>query len=313
MHRSLRHCRVYLSLGLVLTAAGCASAPSPAVTPAPEAATSAAASEPRVLPGTTCNTRRSWVEGLSQEASAGADDVLSELDRAGVTVPEEKRAPLRKAVEGRLFWRTVRTLIVHGAQNNGAMIELESVRTRDGRPLKVYRTGMTPLPADKGSCFRSLVEQAGVRHVVNLYAGPMATGDLEKAERAVVDESGGSYFLARDADAELRMWRDLLREEPSPEDLASASATVARILNEHVLRPGGQAPRGHAHIHCGGGMHRTGMAMGLLDRCVNGAPTEKIVADYKRHVGWTSPEHPGGYEQGNVDFVLAFDCGLLRP
>jgi hypothetical protein len=58
-------------------------------------------------------------------------------------------------------------------------------------------------------------------------------------------------------------------------------------------------------------MHRTGMVFGVIERCLGRASDEAVIARYRRHVAWVSPEQPGGYEQNNVDFILGFDCALL--
>jgi nuclear transport factor 2 (NTF2) superfamily protein len=44
-------------------------------------------------------------------------------------------------------------------------------------------------------------------------------------------------------------------------------------------------------------MHRSGMLMGSLDRCVNGLPMAEVSRRYLWHTSWQSPEHPGGAEQ----------------
>ncbi len=92
----------------------------------------------------------------------------------------------------------------------------------------------------------------------------------------------------------------------------AAQQAVAKIINNNLLRPGGKAPKGNLHVHCGGGMHRTGMVVGVIDRCLNGTPMDRIEADYKRHVGWRSPQTPGGFEKANVAFIRDFDCKLLK-
>ena len=49
-----------------------------------------------------------------------------------------------------------------------------------------------------------------------------------------------------------------------------------------------------------------------LQRAINGLSAEEVVAHYQRHTAWTSDEEPGGFEQGNLDFVTGFDCSLLN-
>lgn len=259
-------------------------------------------------PPSACNDRQSWDPDLVTEVKAGVAETFEVLEANGVKL----EARQRKTIEGKLFsktlWRLVRTLVIGGNHNNVAALPLKGVETADGKPVTLYRSALTPRPGAEGSCFRALVD-AGVRHVLNLYAGPMQTADLEDAEQQAVVAAGGTYFRAREADHDLAEWREMLRKKG---DARGASAAVARLVNEHVLRPGGALPRGDVHIHCGGGMHRTGMVFGVIDRCVNGAGKEKLLGDYRKHVGWRSEAVPGGYEQDNVDFILGFDCGLVR-
>ena len=92
-----------------------------------------------------------------------------------------------------------------------------------------------------------------------------------------------------------------------------AQTAVATLINTQILRPNQSLPKGNVHVHCGGGMHRTGMVLGILDRCLNGASPERVEATLKKHTAFKSDEHPGGYERGNLAFILGFDCGLLTP
>ena len=66
-----------------------------------------------------------------------------------------------------------------------------------------------------------------------------------------------------------------------------------------------------ARIHCGGGMHRTGIVIGVLQRVINQMPMEAIAAEYRYHVSYKSGEQPGGFEQGNLDFIRDFDPNLI--
>jgi hypothetical protein len=86
---------------------------------------------------------------------------------------------------------------------------------------------------------------------------------------------------------------------------------VARIIREHILGSAGGSHRGNLYVHCGGGMHRTGVIMGILEKCINGASLEALEANYRYHAGYQDAEHPGGYEPSTVRFIREFDCQLL--
>jgi len=242
------------------------------------------------------------------EARSTADQILDELARARVTVPDDARDALRKRLIDAVFWRMVLTQIVDGDLHNAGAIPLAGLRGADGRPLVLFRTGFTAAPDSAGSCVRSLVASAGVRHIVNLYAGAMPTQPLEAAERAVVEGAGGTWYSARSDPG--GNWREDLREGDG-EARQTAMRAVAELIRSQILRPGGAPPRGNVHIHCGGGMHRTGMVVGVVDRCLNGAPLPVVAEAYKRHVGWRSDTDPGGFEAQNLEFIASFDCSLL--
>ena len=58
-------------------------------------------------------------------------------------------------------------------------------------------------------------------------------------------------------------------------------------------------------------MHRTGMVIGVLERCIGGGPMSDIEERFKRHVGWRSASETGGFEPEKA-FIAEFDCDLLR-
>jgi len=258
-----------------------------------------------------CRAHNRWRSTLRDEAAATALQILDGLAGLGAVVPEEKREAARSVVAEAILWRMVLTQLVDGELHNLGVVALRGHTTASGGPLLLFRTAFTAEPGREGSCVDSLV-RAGVRHVVNLYAGPMPTQALEAAEAHRVAAAGGTYFSAR-ADPESTGFRESLRADASPEVAQGAMRTVARLVNEQILRPGGARPRGHVQVHCGGGMHRTGMVVGVIERCVNGTPMEAVAANFKRHVGWRSTSDPGGFEPKNLEFIERFDCGLIAP
>jgi hypothetical protein len=59
-------------------------------------------------------------------------------------------------------------------------------------------------------------------------------------------------------------------------------------------------------------MHRSGMIVGVVERCLNGTPMATVRARYLQHVGWKDEAHPGGAEADNLRFIEEFDCSLLQ-
>ena len=310
-----------ITVGLQLLI-GCGSA----ATSAPAHLTPAASRQLGPLAGTACNARQLWSATAYPMSRVITADLLKTAQRHGASLPDDPqaRATLEKAVRSAVFWWTIRSLTVTGQRHNAAALPLSGLKTRDGRALWLVRSGYTANPASVGSCFHGLVHQGGVRHVLNLYDGEMVTADLDDAEAKVVTTTGGTYLHATkggwrdDMRHAWKAWHDAKDTTRAPElratylrSRAAASASVAKLINQTLLRPNGQRPTGHLHVHCGGGMHRTGMVVGVLDRCANGAAMARIAADYKRHVGWRSVAEPGGFEAQNLDFIAHFPCHKL--
>lgn len=309
-------------LGLVALA-GCAAAPlqpQPS-TPAPAvaavqppgllAAEAELLQQAGIAPGQLrCRSDNRWSTTLRGDARFTADQILDELARLGVQLPSEQLKEARKRIIDAVFWRVILTQIVEGRLHNLGVSALPGVTLADGRPALLLRTGFSADPGQDGSCVSSLLD-AGVRHIVNLYAGPMPTQPLEEAERRAVQQRGGSYFSAR-SDPQAGSWREEVREGDGPEVRQAAYRAVAELIRNQILRPAGAPPRGHVQIHCGGGMHRTGMVVGVIERCLGGLPPHEVAERYKRHVGWRSDADPGGFEPANLSFIEGFDCALLR-
>ncbi|MCS6915608.1 MAG: hypothetical protein RMK29_00130 [Myxococcales bacterium] len=265
-----------------------------------------------------CNRDNRWGDTLRQDAQAGAAELMAAAGPALRPLSTEEHAALQKKLQGILFWRMVRAVIIEGNNNNIGVIALRGRSYIDSsgrrRPLLVFRSGLTPSPQAPGSCFQSLLQAGGVRHVVNLFDGDIPAADLVAAEARAAAAAGASYTTASDDSAGYGPWRELLRNHyDDPERRLQASRSVARLIREQILAPGGAPPRGNIHIHCGGGMHRSGMIAGILERCINREPLEVVEAHYRYHVGWRGPDRPGGLEEGNLRFIREFDCTLLEP
>lgn len=311
---------VVFSSSLAALTGACASAPPARPTPAEPPPMSgdattlrAAGIDPAAL---RCNTENRWGKTIRADAQAGADEVLALLGPQTAGLAPEAREALSKQVRDVVMWRMIRAVLVEGDNNNFGVVPLKGRTWRDAagqaHPLLLFRTGVTPNPDAPGSCFQSLLEAGGVRHVVNLFDGAMPVADLVEAESKAAVAHGATHRTATDEG--YGPWRDILRKHmDDPEKRKTAMDGLARLVSEQILNPDGAPPKGNLHVHCGGGMHRTGMVVGVIERCVNGAPPEVVEAGYKRHVGYRDAEHPGGFEEGNLRVIREFDCGLLTP
>jgi hypothetical protein len=268
-----------------------------------------------------CNRLRHWGSYIKPDSKVGALDLYAAVAPSLGPIDEGARQVLSKKLESLLFWRMVRAVIVEGNGNNFGALTLRGRTFVDDkgveRPVVVFRTGFTPHPDQADSCFQSLLDAGGVKHVVNLFDGDIPAEDLVAAESKAAVAHNASYHFATDgkdgADS-YGPWRDTLRKSwDDVEKRNEAMKSVARLVREQILAPGGAAPRGNIHVHCGGGMHRTGMIVGVVERCINHEPPEAVEAHYKFHVGWQDAQHPGGFEEGNLRFIQSFDCSLLDP
>jgi len=257
--------------------------------------------------GLACNSFVEWRPELNEYGKRAANEIAAQW---GVDADKAALKKARRVVLGYL----VRASFEHHLPNNLDVMRLgELTWNADGqaRPLLLFRSSTHTDASEPGSCYQSLMARGQVRHVVNLYAGTFPFDELLEDERRAAQAGGASYH---DEAREDRPWRSLIEEE---EDYAPnrqlAMERAATILNTQVLRPKGAAPEGNVLLHCGGGMHRTGMLYGVLQRCLNKTPTDEIERGYKAHVAYSSEQEPGGYEPLNLRFIEEFDCGLLKP
>ena len=257
-----------------------------------------------------CSTFVYWEPSLNNYAKAIVNGLAQ---RWGVKTPQgERREEVHYALGYlvRLYFEQARPDNLGGMRLKGRTYQAKEGGAR--RPLMVFRSGLT-LQAGGGpsTCFQSLIKAAGVRHVVNLYAGSFPFHDLIDGEKAQARALGADYFDLREHSG-LR-WRSLVEEEHAYlEKRGEAQRRMAKLIRDQILQPGGAPPRGNIYFHCAGGMHRSGMLFGVLRRCLNGAPMEAIEAEYRRHVGYVSDQEPGGYEPLNLRFIREYDCSLLK-
>jgi hypothetical protein len=261
--------------------------------------------------GLACNTRVRWERALNRYAK----EIVAGIARKWKIAPDE--AARRAAVHHALGY-LVRSYFDQVAPHNMGVTALRGHTYRDARgrrrQLLVYRSGLTiddRVPGSPSRCFESLVQAGGVRHVINLYGGTFPFYDVVAAEKTRAKALGISYFDAATA-AELQFRRMIEKPADYGRNLAAAMKRLAALVNRHLLRPGGAPPRGNVYVHCGGGMHRTGMVIGVLRRCINKEPMAAIEADYRRHTAYRSEAAPGGFEALNLRFIEAFDCALLK-
>ncbi len=263
-----------------------------------------------------CNSQNRYSKQLKPFSKVSAKILLDKITpfiKKDLNKADDEE--LFEKLEDHVMWAMVRGVLIEGNNNNLGAIVLKGYYWTDKngkeQPLTIFRSAFTPFPKDKNSCFRSLLEKGKVKHVINLYDGDMNLNDLIKEEKETSEELGASYV--RTADLNYGHWRGTIRKHPKKgPELTRATNNVARLIKEQIFNPQGKAPKGNILIHCGGGMHRTGMIVGLLMRLINKSSEKLIIDTYKYHTGYRSKDTQGGFEQGNLDFIFNFNPKLLQ-
>jgi len=247
-----------------------------------------------------------WYAELDQYADRAAGEIAAILS---VKLNEQKHKAISRVLLGYL----VRSMFEHLKPNNLGVMRLKGhfYESGDGRhPVLIFRAGVMTDAAEPGSCLQSLLSAGRVRHVINLYGSSFPLHDYIKAEMQAAEAAGGTRHNEAESN---RPWRELIEKpEKYERNLETAMQRIAELIKTEILQPEGRPPRGNVLIFCGGGMHRTGMTYGIIQRCINQEPMEAVEKAYRRHTAYRSEEEPGGYEPLNLRFISEFDCELLR-
>lgn len=176
------------------------------------------------------------------------------------------------------------------SQNMGAAI----FTFPGGRKKTVYRGSfMTGNP----TCIQNLVKTKGVESIVNLYSGDIGAHiQLANDERLIFEKAGGhSYFQVLNYDYKLAR---------TPEN------TVINKVVE-IIKTIESAP-GNVFVHCFGGIHRTGIAFAVMQKCLNKLPIEQVISEYRCHALYENEARQGGRKEENELVIQHFPCNLLK-
>lgn len=265
-----------------------------------------------------CRASVLWGDDLRAQAREVTAQIVAALPPGRLQDPGERQR-FSDAASEISFWRLVRVLLIDGQNHNAGVIALRGFHWRDAagrpRPLLVFRSAITSVEGSESSCVASLLRHGEVRHVANLYTDDkIPAGQIMQQEAALARRCGASYLRADEAAERYGRWRQELRSAlPGSAAYRRNLDRLALLIREQILAPGGRPPEGNIYLHCGGGMHRTGMVMGILERCVNGASMQAVTRRYRWHTAWRGPQNPGGAEDGNLEVIARFDCGSLGP
>lgn len=269
------------------------------------------------LSKTTCNPSVIWADRMGDDADAFASDLETTVSPHLKRLHDNDRQALNQQIGDLAMNWFIRVLLIHGNFNNVGAVVLSSKTWADdaGRshPLVVFHSGTTPYAADEGSCFRSLIREGRIRHVINLYDGNVPLRDQIEAEARVAEELGADYVDLSQLDHGYGNWREVAGDISATDEQREAAAQgVARLIRERILAPGGAPPRGNIYFHCAGGMHRSPLLSGVLRRCLTDESMEQVEEAMRLHTAYVDAAHTGGFEGPMVELVRRFDCGLLE-
>jgi hypothetical protein len=187
-----------------------------------------------------------------------------------------------------LFEKKIVSELTEHQNMGGAMFRFPS-----GAEKTVYRGSF--LTANL-ACLDALVKERNVRSVVNLYRGELQS-HIELAEqeaRAFESFGGRSYLQILNYDYRL--------DHQTEQDLFGRVAEIVRLV---------EAAPGNVMIHCFGGMHRTGVLFGVMQKCLNHVPIDQVLDEYRCHTDWQAADRAGGAKAENEKVLRDFPCGLL--
>ena len=187
-----------------------------------------------------------------------------------------------------LFEKTIVAELTEHQNMGGARFRFPS-----GIEKTVYRGSfLTANPA----CLEGLVKERNVRSIVNLYRGELQSHlELAQEETRAFESFGGRSYLQI-----LNYTYRLDRQ--TKEALFQRVVEIVRVI---------EAAPGDVMIHCFGGMHRTGVLFGVMQKCLNRVPIDQVLDEYRCHTDWRSDERPGGASKDNETAIREFPCELL--
>lgn len=159
----------------------------------------------------------------------------------------------------------------------------------------LYRSSFLAGPIGK-VCLNHLVKKKNVRNIFNLYNGSFKSAVyLREAEkRYFYRVKGKKYIHIEDFEYKLK--------HQTKEELFTK---ISNIINSIADTPGNSV------LHCYGGVHRTGVLYGVLQKCVNGLKIEQVIKEYRCHAAYKNKDDEGGRNPLNEKIIREFPCKIL--
>lgn len=185
------------------------------------------------------------------------------------------------------FEKTVINNVLKG-QNMGAA----EVQFPEGKKTIYRGSFLNGSPA----CLQSLVKDKGVKTLVNLYTGELKSHvQLAQQEEEIFAQAGGAHYL------QVLNYSYKLKEVKKEAIFAKLTEIITAIR---------RSP-GNVMVHCFGGVHRTGLVYGIMQKCFNTVPIEQVIEEYRCHAAYESPERAGGRKEENEIVLKEFPCSTL--
>jgi protein-tyrosine phosphatase len=168
------------------------------------------------------------------------------------------------------------------------------VQTGEKSEKELYRSSFTN---KSPACLENLVKKRKVTTIINLYSGEIPNNiQMTQEESSLFQKFGGKQYL-RILNYDYRM-PDSSAQNAIYEK-AREVITLVRHAPDNVL------------MHCYGGQHRTGIIFGIIQKCLNHAPIEDVIAEYRCHTAYENEKKPGGSKAENEKAIREFPCESL--
>jgi hypothetical protein len=151
--------------------------------------------------------------------------------------------------------------------------------------------------ADNELCYKHLISQYDIRNVINLYDHSFQSSDQIEKELRIFKTHKPLVVYTRVA--HFSVWTDTQTQEALFND-------IDMIVNQIALA------QGNVHLHCYQGMHETGVIFGILQKCIQHAPDQEVVATYQRYCAYIDQKQPGFSEDQNIRAILAYPCERIK-
>jgi len=148
-------------------------------------------------------------------------------------------------------------------------------------------------------CLKELAVNKRVETIIYLYNGNyIDEKTIPDQERQMFAKDGGQIYI------------DTLNFDDFM-SYPAKNSEKRNLLMASIIKLIAASP-GNVLIHCLGGMHRTGLIYGILQKCIQKLPLDKVIDTYSKHVGYKNKKDIGTYSKYDVQTLTNYSCSLLK-